>query len=68
MRADDHVLLIGAAGGYTAAVLAGSPDRSSRSRKRIRWSRIARGALAGDGKSKSSQGPLDAGWRRGRAL
>ena len=66
----DRVLLIGAAGGYTAAVLARAGRAGRRGRERCRrWPRSAR---AGAGRHRANvdlvEGPLAAGARRWRAV
>lgn len=65
VRPGDHVLLIGAAGGYAAALLSAlgasvvalEEDRSLLA--------VARAALAGDARVELAEGPLNAGWAAG---
>lgn len=62
IRPGDHVLLVGAAGGYAAALIAqiaGSVVALEESESLIE---IARGALAGEAGVEVVQGPLHAGW------
>lgn len=59
---EDHVLIIGAAGGYAAAVaaqLAGSVVALEESPELVA---LARAALAGEGRVTVVEGPLVAGW------
>jgi protein-L-isoaspartate(D-aspartate) O-methyltransferase len=65
LRPDDRVLLVGAAGGYTAALLAQLTGSVVALEEEESLVAIARGALAGDGKVEVVQGPLNAGWTAG---
>jgi protein-L-isoaspartate(D-aspartate) O-methyltransferase len=62
LRSSDHVLLIGAAGGYTAAVLAGLAGSVVALEEDDGLAGVAREALAGLGNVTVVQGPLPAGW------
>lgn len=61
----DHVLLVGAAGGYTAAVLAQLAGSVVALEEREDLVAIARTALASLSKVELVQGPLAAGWADG---
>ncbi len=63
--AADHVLLIGAAGGYTAAVLAALAGSVVALEEDETLLAIARAALAGTDKVSLVEGPLAAGWAAG---
>jgi protein-L-isoaspartate(D-aspartate) O-methyltransferase len=65
VRADDHVLLVGAAGGYAAALLALLAGSVVALEEEDSLVAIARAALAGEGKVEVVQGPLNAGWPAG---
>lgn len=65
IRPDDHVLLVGAAGGYAAAVLALLAGSIVALEEEDALVAIARGALAGEAKVELVQGPLSAGWPAG---
>ncbi|WP_404339123.1 protein-L-isoaspartate O-methyltransferase [Sphingomonas sp. MMS12-HWE2-04] len=65
LRAEDRVLLVGAAGGYTAAVLAPLVQSVVALEEEESLLAIARGALAGEPKVELVQGPLAAGWAQG---
>jgi protein-L-isoaspartate(D-aspartate) O-methyltransferase len=65
VRADDHVLLVGAAGGYAAALLALLAGSVVALEEEDSLVAIARGALAGEDKVEVVQGPLNAGWPAG---
>jgi protein-L-isoaspartate(D-aspartate) O-methyltransferase len=65
VRADDHVLLVGAAGGYAAALLALLAGSVVALEEEDSLVAIARGALAGEDKVEVEQGPLNAGWPAG---
>ncbi len=58
----DHVLLVGAAGGYTAALLARLAKSVVALEEEDSLVAIARGGLAGEAGVTLVQGPLDAGW------
>ena len=58
----DHVLLVGAAGGYAAALLALLAGSVVALEEEESLAGIARAALAGDAKVEVVQGPLNAGW------
>lgn len=62
VRADDHVLLVGAAGGYAAALLALLAKSVVALEEEDSLVEVARGALAGEGKVEIVQGSLSAGW------
>jgi protein-L-isoaspartate(D-aspartate) O-methyltransferase len=62
VRPDDHVLLVGAAGGYAAALLALLAKSVVALEEEDALAAIARGALAGEAKVELVQGPLHAGW------
>lgn len=65
IRSRDHVLLVGAAGGYTAAVLAGLAGSVVALEEDEGLAGFAREALAGLGNVTVVQGPLSAGWAEG---
>lgn len=65
LRADDRVLLVGAAGGYAAAVLALLVKSVVALEEEDSLIAIARGALAGEARVELVQGPLSAGWAQG---
>jgi protein-L-isoaspartate(D-aspartate) O-methyltransferase len=65
VRADDHVLLVGAAGGYAAALLALLAGSVIALEEEDSLAEIARGALTGEDKVEVVQGPLNAGWPAG---
>lgn len=65
VRADDHVLLVGAAGGYAAALLALLAGSVVALEEEDSLVEIARGALAGESKVEVVRGPLNAGWPAG---
>lgn len=66
LQPTDHVLLIGAAGGYGAAVLAQLVQSVVALEEDPSLAAIARGGLAGSANVELVQGPLNAGWA-GRA-
>ncbi|PVX31213.1 protein-L-isoaspartate O-methyltransferase family protein [Sphingomonas pokkalii] len=66
LQPTDHVLLIGAAGGYGAAVLAQLVQSVIALEEDPSLAAIARGGLAGSANVELVQGPLNAGWA-GRA-
>lgn len=61
----DHVLLVGAAGGYAAALLAQLARSVVALEQEESLVAIARGALAGESNVQVVQGQLDAGWAEG---
>lgn len=65
VRPEDHVLLIGAAGGYAAALLAQLAGSVVALEQEEALVALARTALAGEAKVELVQGPLDAGWVAG---
>lgn len=65
VRPEDHVLLIGAAGGYAAALLAQLAKSVVAIEEEEALVAIARTALAGEAKVELAQGPLEAGWAAG---
>ncbi|WP_448664427.1 protein-L-isoaspartate O-methyltransferase family protein [Sphingomonas sp. CJ20] len=65
VQPSDHVLLIGAAGGYAAALLAGLAKSVVALEEEDPLVAIARGALAGESNVELVQGPLAAGWAAG---
>ena len=65
VRADDHVLLVGAAGGYAAALLALLAGSVVALEEEDSLVGLAREALAGEAKVELVQGPLHAGWAAG---
>jgi protein-L-isoaspartate(D-aspartate) O-methyltransferase len=62
VRPQDHVLLIGAAGGYAAAVLALLAGSVVALEEEESLVALARTALASEPKVEVAQGPLNAGW------
>ncbi|MBO9623053.1 MAG: protein-L-isoaspartate O-methyltransferase [Sphingomonas sp.] len=62
VQSTDHVLLVGAAGGYAAAVLALLAKSVVALEEEDALVAIARGGLAGEAKVELVQGPLAAGW------
>lgn len=65
VRPEDHVLLIGAAGGYAAALLAQLAGSVVGLEQEEALVALARTALAGEAKVELVQGPLEAGWSAG---
>jgi protein-L-isoaspartate(D-aspartate) O-methyltransferase len=65
IRADDHVLLVGAAGGYAAALLALLARSVVALEEEDALVAIAKTALAGEPKVELVQGPLNVGWAAG---
>lgn len=65
VQPSDRVLLVGAAGGYAAAVLALLAQSIVAIEEEDALLAIARGALAGESKVQLVQGPLNAGWPAG---
>ncbi|ATY31368.1 protein-L-isoaspartate O-methyltransferase family protein [Sphingomonas psychrotolerans] len=65
IRPEDHVLLVGAAGGYAAALLALLAGSVVALEEEDALVGLARGALAGEAKVEVVQGPLPAGWAAG---
>ena len=65
VRPGDHVLLIGAAGGYAAALLAALGATVVALEEDEALAAVARGALAGDSRIELVVGPLTAGWTEG---
>lgn len=65
VRPEDHVLLIGAAGGYAAALLAQLAGSVVALEQEEALVALARTALAGEAKVELAQGPLEAGWSAG---
>jgi len=65
LEAGDRVLLIGAAGGYTAAVLAEIVASVTAVESDPALAALARAALAGQGKVTVVEGPLEAGAAEG---
>jgi protein-L-isoaspartate(D-aspartate) O-methyltransferase len=63
--ADDRVLLVGAAGGYTAAVLAGLARSVVALEESESLLASARETLADDANVEVAEGPLSAGWEAG---
>ncbi len=63
--ADDHVLLVGAAGGYAAAVLGELAKSVVALEEEESLAGLARAALADEGNVTVAQGPLAAGWPSG---
>ena len=61
LQASDHVLLIGAAGGYTAAVLAEIVTSVTAVESDVALAELARTALAGRASVTVVEGPLEAG-------
>ncbi len=62
VRAEDHVLLIGAAGGYAAALLSGLAASVVALEEDDSLIAVARGALAGFANVELVSGPLNQGW------
>ncbi|RYD96804.1 MAG: protein-L-isoaspartate O-methyltransferase [Sphingomonadales bacterium] len=62
VRSDDHVLLVGAAGGYAAALLSGLAASVVALEEDDSLAAVARGALAGFTNVALVQGPLNQGW------
>ena len=62
LNGDDRVLLLGGAGGYTAAVLAGTVARVTAVESDPALLAVARRALAGTRDVEIVEGPLDKGW------
>jgi protein-L-isoaspartate(D-aspartate) O-methyltransferase len=65
VRPEDHVLLIGAAGGYAAALLAQLAGSVVALEQEEALVALARTALAGEARVELVQGPLEAGWAAG---
>jgi protein-L-isoaspartate(D-aspartate) O-methyltransferase len=65
VRPEDHVLLIGAAGGYAAALLAQLAGSVVALEQEEALVALARTALAGEAKVELVQGPQEAGWAAG---
>jgi protein-L-isoaspartate(D-aspartate) O-methyltransferase len=65
VRKGDHVLLIGAAGGYSAAVLAALGATVTALEEDAGLATAAREALAGNAAVTVAKGPLAAGWAAG---
>ena len=65
VRPEDHVLLIAAAGGYAAALLAQLAGSVVALEQEEALVALARTALAGEAKVELVQGPLEAGWAAG---
>jgi len=65
VRPGDHVLLIGAAGGYAAALLAALGATVVALEEDEALAAVARSALAGDSRIELVVGPLTAGWTEG---
>ena len=65
VRPEDHVLLVGAAGGYAAAVLALLARSVVALEEEESLVGLAREALAGEARVELVQGPLNAGWAAG---
>ena len=63
VRPDDLVLLIGAAGGYSAAILARLAGSVVAVEEEEALAALARDALAGEAKVKLVEGPLNQGWQ-----
>ncbi len=64
IRADDHVLLVGSAGGYAAALLAELAGSVVALEEEDSLIALARTALAGNAKVETVEGPLAGGWAR----
>jgi protein-L-isoaspartate(D-aspartate) O-methyltransferase len=62
LQPNDHVLLVGAAGGYAAALLSGLVGSVVALEEEPALLAIARGGLAGAANVELVQGPLGAGW------
>lgn len=65
VQTNDHVLLVGAAGGYAAAVLALLAKSVVALEEEDALVAVARAGLAGEAKVELVQGPLNAGWPAG---
>lgn len=65
VRPGDHVLLVGAAGGYAAALLAALGASVVALEEEDSLSAVADAALAGDARVELVRGPLNAGWADG---
>lgn len=65
VRPEDHVLLIGAAGGYAAALLAQLAGSVVALEQEDALVALARTALAGEAKVELVQGALETGWAAG---
>lgn len=65
IQPNDHVLLIGAAGGYAAAILAMLAKSVVAVEEDPALAALARQALAGEAKVQLVEGPLNAGWVQG---
>lgn len=65
LEPNDRVLLIGAAGGYAAALLAQIAGSVVAGEEEESLAAFARTALAGHGNVELVQAPLDAGWKKG---
>lgn len=65
VRPGDHVLLVGAAGGYAAALLAQLAGSVVALEEADALVALARTALTGEAKVELVQGPLNAGWAAG---
>ena len=64
VRAGEHVLLVGAAGGYAAALLGRLAGSVVALEEDSALAAIARGALAGQGNVELVEGPLAQGWAK----
>jgi protein-L-isoaspartate(D-aspartate) O-methyltransferase len=62
VQPSDHVLLVGAAGGYAAGVLALLANSVVALEEEDSLVAVARGALAGEARVELAQGPLNGGW------
>ncbi|WP_019369413.1 protein-L-isoaspartate O-methyltransferase family protein [Sphingomonas sp. HT-1] len=62
LQPTDHVLVVGAAGGYAAALLAQLVQSVVALEEEPALAAIARGGLAGSANVELVQGPLNAGW------
>lgn len=65
VRPGEHVLLVGAAGGYAAALLARLAGSVVALEEDPALVALARGALAGTANVELVEGPLNAGWAQG---
>ena len=65
VRPGDHVLLVGAAGGYAAALLAALGASVVALEEDAALGAVAQSALAGDSRVEWVEGPLNAGWPAG---
>lgn len=64
VRGDDHVLLVGAAGGYAAALLAELAGSVVALEEEETLAALAKTALAGNARVEAVQGPLAKGWSK----